>query len=242
MLMNDTLKRLLDLQNLDKEIMELKREQQGIVEKLRAEQFSYQEVADKFSKSTENKKQEEVDKKKLELDIQQAEEKIKKLEEQQSMVKKNKEYQALSKEIKEAKEAKNKAEEDLVAFLEEIEEKQVDLEKQAKNVEEVKAAFFVNAKQAKEEVAEFQTKIKKYLLLRKELVKQINPKYISQYNNLYEKRAPNIIVSANNNICGGCNISIPVQVVADILNLKEEDDLIICENCGRILYVAENKE
>ena len=79
-------------------------------------------------------------------------------------------------------------------------------------------------------------------MLRKELVKQINPKYISQYNNLYEKRAPNIIVSANNNICGGCNISIPVQVVADILNLKEEDDLIICENCGRILYVAENKE
>ena len=158
MLMNDTLKKLLDLQNLDKEIMELKREQQGIVEKLRAEQFNYQEVADKFSKSTENKKQEEVDKKKLELDIQQAEEKIKKLEKQQSMVKKNKEYQALSKEIKEAKEAKNKAEEDLVAFLEEIEEKQIDLEKQAKNVEEIKPRFSLMQNKQKKKLPSFKPK------------------------------------------------------------------------------------
>jgi len=240
--MNNTLKKLLDLQNLDKEIIEIQWKKSEIIEKLRDEQVNYQKAADGHHQQIEDKKQQEVHKKKLELDIQQADEKIKHLEEQQSMVKKNKEYQTLSKEIKEAKEAKDKAELDLVGYIEEAEKKTTNLEAQAREVEELKKTFLVRADEVKAELQEIQNKFKKYRLLRKDIIKNIDPKYVALYSNLYEKRAPKIIVKANNSICGGCNISLPAQIVADILKMKDGEELVLCENCGRILYIAENEE
>ncbi len=72
MLMNNTLKRLLDLQNLDKEMIGIQREKNSVIEKLREEQIRYQQAADDQFSKKENKNQMEVEKKKLELDIEDA--------------------------------------------------------------------------------------------------------------------------------------------------------------------------
>jgi len=237
--MNNTLKRLLDLQNLDKEIIEIQRERNNIIEKLRGEQMAYQQAADNQLSLKENKNEMEVLKKKLELDIKDADLKIKHLEENQALVKKNKEYQALSKEIKEAQEAKEKAKEALENHIKQTEENAVDVEKGKSQVDEIKNDFLKKADDVKVQLLEIQGKIKRYRSIRNDIIQNINEKYLSLYNNLYEKRAPKIIVQANNSMCGGCHISLPAQIIADIMSLKEGDALVTCENCGRILYIEE---
>jgi len=239
--MNNTLNRLLDLQKLDKEIIEIQRERNNIIEKLRDEQMSYQQAADEQFSKKENKNQMEVEKKKLELDIEDAELKIKHLEGNQKLVKKNDAYQALSREIKAAQEAKVKAEEAFANHIKQTEENSVDLEKGKTQVDEIKNELLKKADEVKVQLLEIQGKLKRYKLIRKDIVKEINDKYISSYNNLYEKRAPKIIVQANNSMCGGCHISLPAQIIADIMSLKNGDTLVSCENCGRILYIENNE-
>ncbi|RLD11385.1 MAG: hypothetical protein DRI44_03710 [Chlamydiae bacterium] len=240
--MNNTLKRLLDLQNLDKEIIEIQREKNNIIEKLREEQMSYQKSADDQFSLKEDKIQMEVDKKKLELNIEDAELKIKHLEENQALVKKNKEYQALSKEIKEALAAKENAKEALENHIKQTEENAVDLEKGKKQVDDIKQDLLKKADEVKMQLLELQGKFKRYKSIRNDITKDINDKYLSIYNNLYKKRAPRIIVQANKSMCGGCHISLPAQIIADIMSLKEGDNLVMCENCGRILYIENNEE
>jgi len=239
--MNNTLNRLLDLQKLDKEIIEIQRERNNIIEKLRDEQMSYQQAADEQFSKKENKNQMEVEKKKLELDIEDAELKIKHLEGNQKLVKKNDAYQALSREIKAAQEAKVKAEDAFANHIKQTEENSVDLEKGKTQVDEIKNELLKKADEVKVQLLEIQGKLKRYKLIRKDIVKEINDKYISSYNNLYEKRAPKIIVQANNSMCGGCHISLPAQIIADIMSLKNGDTLVSCENCGRILYIENNE-
>ncbi len=239
--MNNTLKKLLDLQNLDKEIIEIQREKNNVIKKLRDEQICYQQAADDQFSKKENKNQMEIDKKKLELDVEDAELKIKHLEGNQKLVKKNDAYQALSKEIKAAQEAKVKAEEDLANHIQQTEENSVDLEKGKTQVDEIKKDLLKKADEVKVQLLEIQGKSKRYKLIRKDVVKEINDKYISAYNNLYEKRAPKIIVQANNSMCGGCHISLPAQIIADIMSLNDGDALVTCKNCGRILYIENNE-
>lgn len=239
--MNNPLKRLLDLQNLDKEIIEIQREKNSIIEKLREEQANYQKSVDNHFSKKENKMQMEVHKKKLELDIEAVEEKKKHLVENQALVKKNNAFKALSKEIKDAEEAKEKAEEALNKHIEEAEENATNLEEEKKQVDNFKNDLLKKADEAKRQLLEIQGKFKRYILLRNDITKDINGKYISAYSNLYKKRAPKVIVQANNSMCGGCHISLPAQIIADIMELKDGDDLVACENCGRILYIENNE-
>ena len=239
--MNNTLKRLLDLQNLDKEIIGIQSEKNNVIEALRKEQMAYQKSADEQFAQKENKNEMEVLKKKLELDVADAGSKIEHLEGNQKLVKKNDAYQALSKEIKEAAEAKVKAEEALEKHITKTKENEVDLEESKLQVDEIKNKLLKKADEAKTQLLEIQGKFKRYKSIRNDIVKSINEKYILAYSNLYKKRAPRIIVQANNSMCGGCHISLPAQIIADIMSLKDGDSLVICENCGRILYIEDNE-
>ena len=239
--MNNTLKRLLDLQNLDKEIIGIQNEKNNVIETLRGGQMVYQKAADEQFAQKENKNEMDVLKKKLELDLADAGLKIEHLEGNQKLVKKNDAYQALSKEIKEAAEAKVKAEENIEKHIKKTEDDEANIKEGKKQVDKIKNKLLKEAGEAKTQLLEIQGKFKRYKSIRNDIVKSIGDKYVLAYSNLYKKRAPRIIVQANNSMCGGCHISLPAQIIADIMSLKDGDSLVMCENCGRILYIEDNK-
>jgi len=44
------------------------------------------------------------------------------------------------------------------------------------------------------------------------------------------------MVKLVNGACQGCNMNVPPQVINEV---KMKNELIICENCSRILYIIE---
>lgn len=68
-----------------------------------------------------------------------------------------------------------------------------------------------------------------------ELEKQIDPEMLEYYKHI--KRSHSMpIAQADGNRCGGCNVELPVVLVR---KLKENEGVVECENCGRILYLQQ---
>ena len=61
---------------------------------------------------------------------------------------------------------------------------------------------------------------------------------LAKYKQIKKNRV-NPIALVQNNQCQGCNMSLPSLTLS---KLKEQKELVECENCGRILYVREGKD
>jgi len=233
--MNDMLRKLIELQAIDADILALQRKRKEIPEALRKEQAEYEHAVADLRKTRESRKETEVECEKSRLGIDSAAEQIKNLEGKQSQVKRNQEYQALTREIRAAKENKKRHTgclEEQIAAMEESDGRMAENEQ---HVAEKRAAILQSAEEAKKALLENQRKIGKYKLLRRDLAAEIKPEHLSRYNELFRSRAPRVLVKADKGVCGGCNINLPAQVIADIM--KPDDRLVFCENCARILYI-----
>jgi len=234
--MINTLKELIELQSVDADIFALRKEQNGIPNKLRKKKSEYVETVGNLHQKKEEKQTLAIERDKIKLDIAAEEQHKKELHKKQALVKKNNEYQALTKEIKASDQKKENLEESLEKKKAALEETSAAFSEQHKQAEKLKDEFLQEAEKAKQEITKFEQKINKYKLLRKEITKNINPEIFSLYTNLLKTRAPNVVVKANNNVCEGCHINLTAQVIVDI---KKADKLVTCENCARILFIEE---
>lgn len=67
-----------------------------------------------------------------------------------------------------------------------------------------------------------------------ELAKKVDPKLIDQYKKA--KRSHSMpVAQALDNRCSGCNVEMPAVLVR---KLKEDDEIVECENCGRMLFLS----
>lgn len=61
----------------------------------------------------------------------------------------------------------------------------------------------------------------------------VDPAYMERYRNVREQRFP-VMATLNNDQCSGCNMSLPSAIAKQIAG---SDEVVECENCGRILYM-----
>lgn len=71
-----------------------------------------------------------------------------------------------------------------------------------------------------------------------ELRGKIPSQILGHYDRLVA-RGKNGIVAVHNQTCTGCHMNVPL---GSILTLRHGDDIQICENCGRYLYLDEASE
>ncbi len=164
-------------------------------------------------------------------------EKIKKSEEKLLTVKTNDEYQAALREIDHAKRQNAKIEEEILVLMEETEgmdEALADGESQLK--EDEKARQEEKAK-LEEQLEEDKRKAVKQARDREDLLLQIDPALVKQYETIRRKRYGLAVVSVRDGCCSGCNKTIPPQVLNEVLT---GDRLMICQLCGRILFWEKN--
>ena len=72
---------------------------------------------------------------------------------------------------------------------------------------------------------------------RQETIGRIQPPVLSQYQKLLATKAGIAMAEARSESCSGCYMSIPPQV---FVNVKKNESIITCPNCGRILYFKES--
>ncbi|NLF40310.1 hypothetical protein GX586_12760 [bacterium] len=232
--MNDTITKLLHLQEVDAETYRLQQQRSDIPKQLRAAQAAYQLSVQQLEDEQAKRTQLVVESHRQQLEVDSAEERIKALQRKQSEVRKNQEYQALSQEIRVAELHRTKLQtalQDQKSLIESLDGLVAGLQK---NAEEQKRTLLQQAMDAKKQLEEIQRQVSAKRALRRSAMQGIDAAALQTYERLMKCRAPYALVTANRNVCSGCNINLPPQVIADI---TKGDRLVICENCSRILYL-----
>jgi len=196
------------------------------IEGLQTRVSKYKEDIDDLEKSIAGKNQE----------IKNAQDLIKKYEEQQNNVRNNREYDSLSKEIEFQTLEIELCEKHIREFTVKIDEKKEVIEESSGVLEERKLDLENKKKELEDIIGE--TKKEEEVMEKKsrELEEIIEPRLSTAYKKIRGNARNGLaVVPVERDACGGCFNKIPPQRQLDIASRKK---IIVCEYCGRILVDA----
>ena len=233
--MQETIEKLLILQDRDRKILRVQQELAHIAPErktLRARAASTQSQLDA---AKGRGKQIEADRKRLEVDVESKKTQIEKYANQQLQTRKNEEYRALAHEIDGCKADISKIEDQEIGLMEQAEAAQKDVVRATqeaaaakKLVDEQVAQLNQREENLKKELVELQSS-------RAELASAVDEVARSRYERLLKSKGDNVVVGIDHAACGGCHMKLPAQILVLCQGHKE---LVSCINCGRILYYS----
>ena len=158
---------------------------------------------------------------------------IKKYETQQMNVRKNREFDAISKEIEFQNLEIELCEKRIKEFTSEIANKKAVIENSDKVFAERKADLEGKKGELDAIVSETQIEEEKLVAASASYRKKIEPRLLTAYTRIRSNARNGLaVVTVERDACGGCFNKIPPQRQMDIRSRKK---IIVCEYCGRIL-------
>ncbi|MCF7807428.1 MAG: hypothetical protein K9N38_02760 [Candidatus Marinimicrobia bacterium] len=236
--MKDTLKYLIDLQEIDRQLFEIEEKKGSLpqqVEKLESEAVDLRSELDTTKAALEENRKELNT---IHGGLMDAVEKIKKYQDQLYLVNTNREYDALTNEIETEKSKMMEMESRQTELQEAIET----LETAINSSEEQTTAFAEQLEANRDELKEKSDLTDaRQLELEKEreaLVPKVRERYLRKYNRILKARR-RAVVPIERSACSGCHKQLSPQTIYDIQQMNK---LIECENCGRILIRMEKED
>jgi uncharacterized protein len=186
-----------------------------------------------MSEAREKSPEIEKELRRKESDLATEQEKIKRSERRLLAIKNQKEYNALSREVKLGKKVASEIEEAILNFMTEIESLKQTVDKKEKDYENFEKAFL--KKKSESEVAGVQAKEALVSLgqERDKITSALERDLLKKYQTVRQARG-SAIAEVKNGSCTGCNIAIPAQLGIRVL---KQEEMITCPSCQRILYV-----
>lgn len=238
-LMQQALKVVLDIQELDMKMIRLMRLKKGRLEELNHIDSLRQELR----KQQADKEKEIADLARnistQEIKISEIKEKTKKLEAKQNSVKKVDEFNALTQEITSSERERIATEQmtsDLIdrkgmeeEFLEKIKDSLKQSEESSVNLEN----------EIRESIRKINLEGSELKVQRDQLAKTADPEIMRIYERLLNNKKDRVVVPIENRTCSGCHISLTAQHENVV---RKGERLTFCEHCSRIHYWQESEE
>ena len=227
---------LVKLQTIDSEIYGLRSEKEAKPQEIMAIETSFEEkkqhLADIEKKSLDLQRQ----RKDEELELGTKEEGVKKLQTQLYSLKTNKEYQAMLQQIQDAKADASVIEDKILEFLDQIDKVKVEIENEKTRIKEEEKVFTEEKKKIEDRIRQIDDRLVQLEAGRQQIVPEIEPKILGQYERILLNRDSLAIVGVKDNSCQGCNMFVPPQVI-NLIKMYER--IITCEICNRILFIPD---
>ena len=169
-----------------------------------------------------------------ESDLQMHLDRIKKSEAKLSSVKTNKEYQSSLKEIDDLENINSKIEDDMIEFLDRIEEAENVLKAKTTEFSELETQMKTEKEIIQKEAEEGRHRLGNLDAEWETVTGDIEAEVLATYNQIKENQAYKIgIVAVKDAVCQGCHMNIPPQMYNE---LQRGDSLKRCPLCERIIY------
>ncbi len=237
--MNVQLKHLIELQEIDREIAEcqgaiaripgqLESAQAGM-RKIEEEQKQAHDVIDELKKKRHQ----------LEMDVQAEHDHMARTKQKLPTVKTNKEYSAILSEVDAVKVKIARFEDEELAIMETLEEKEKELPGIDARFKEEQAEY--NAYKAKKEAEAERAKrdLETLIAKRTERIGTIEPQWARSYEKVLKAREGRAVVPMQDSVCQGCFQQILPQMVVDI---RKGEIIHQCSQCSRFLYFIPKPE
>ena len=160
--------------------------------------------------------------------------KIKKSEEKLESVKNNKEYQSSLKEISELKSKNSKIEDDMIQYLDQMDEIECRIKSLKKDYKKNVEKTNIKKNAIKNQAKNDEQHLIKLYSEKDKIIESVQKDLMKKFLMVQKKQTDGVaIVQSKNSICGGCNMNIPPQMYND---LQRGNSLKFCPFCNRILY------
>jgi uncharacterized protein len=230
--------RLIQLQQLDMEIRELSLFLDGIPPQVdeinkKIEESALLSAAAKDRMTGSQKKRRE-----LESEIKDIKSQISKYKRQLNEVKTNKEYTSLLKEIEESEKKVDQLEEAFISEMLLEDDVQKELKAAGQKHAEAQARLTLEKEALFQKKKEAEEKARALGQRKEELLFHIPPEQVNLYLQISHKKGGTALSPVTDDFCSLCHVRVRPQVLNELLSSRK---LILCENCGRILYWREQK-
>lgn len=233
------LEALMKLQQIDSQLDEIRRVRGDLPEEVRDledEIAGYEVRVNKFDEEIEGLNQTIAARKQA---IKDSEGLIRKYEDQQSNVRNNREYDAITKEIELQKLEIQISDKKIKEAYYQIDQKHNEIAGTKQKLEERRKDL--NSKTGELNVIVSESEEEERLLItdREKALTNIEERLLNAYSRIRQNvRNGLAVVTVKRDACGGCFNTVPPQRQSDIASHKK---IIVCEHCGRIFADVEQK-
>ncbi|MFC1709379.1 zinc ribbon domain-containing protein [Candidatus Omnitrophota bacterium] len=234
--LKEEIKKLIRLQELDKQLYDLNKEKEEKPKILEALQSEFDQTKQILNEFEEKSKALLLKRKDCEGQLATKEEKIKELQNKLFGLKTNKEYSTMLSEINGIKMDSSLLEEQILKIFDEQDGLQKGLEKQKEELKVEESKLGQEKNKITDRIKEIEGFIKDLSAKREVTEKGVDSKIASQYSRILKGKESLALVEVANHSCQGCFMEVPPQVINEI---KMNDRLIFCEMCARILYISD---
>jgi hypothetical protein len=227
-------KTILSIQEIDVALISLRREMESIPAGIEELRRSIAREKSESEKSKQGVKELTLKRRDMEKEVESKNEHIRKLKGQRGLVKTNEEYRALEKEISHDQGTVSKMEDQILDFLEKIENSE-------KDVRDKDAAFQNKEQEIRQKIAQAEARLKNLEeqvkareFDKSRLVRDVTPTLLRLYEKILENKKDTAIVPVlDDKVCGGCRMAL----TANVRNEARKNKIVQCDNCSRIIYV-----
>lgn len=229
------IEKLLVLQDRDRKIRTLKQElkmapleRKDLDEKLAAAQKHFEAVKLKA-------KEIEVERKKLEVEVQAKRDTINKYQTQKFQTRKNEEFQALNNEITRYEGEIRGIEDRELGLMENAETAKSTIATTDKETQAIKGQVERQLADIASKTDAMAAQLKELETERASLAASVDEDLLDTFNRLFANKTE-AVVALEHETCMGCHMKITTQTA---VRVKGGREIVHCEQCGRILYAGE---
>jgi predicted nucleic acid-binding Zn-ribbon protein len=237
--LREEISRLMDLQTIDRQLQELEQSLTSIagrVDQLRAENQSNQAELDRL---TEQDKEITAGRKKAERELAEGEVRIRNKRMRLTLVRNDKELQALTHEVESLKETNQRLETELLTSMEGADSRTARIKELSEAIAKGRTELSAAEKEIAAEVEQLKGSLAKTRKAREKIAENVEPNLLARYQMIFNRRGGVAVALARGGTCQGCRMRLPPQLYNEIQRLRQ---IHFCPNCQRVLYYEDPAE
>ena len=171
-----------------------------------------------------------------EHEVQIVDDRIIKSNEHLRMVKTNKEYQVLLREVDDNKKRKDALETELLEFMDEREKSETIVNESEREYELLAEQIAAQQAEMEKKCSDDKELLEEYLAQQKDIGKRLDPALMDRFRKISKMNQGSAVTSVSHEVCSGCFMNIPPQLYIEV---QRGSSLISCPQCSRILYYVD---
>ena len=234
-MINQQIEKLLILQDRDQVVRRLQDQLESIPTGIQTLESEMEADTKALEDSKAKLQHLEVQRNELDLEVISAQDKILKYKNQQLLVKKNEEYQALTHEIELTEKKILVWEEEEIGLMLEIDEESNEFSRRESVFDSAMTNIRNEISTLEAKKIEVQAQLTVATTKMADAKTSIAAGYLSAYERLGSRIRLPVVVPINIQNCGGCHLRVSNETLEQS---RKGEELTTCDNCGRVVYLA----
>ena len=233
--MKENLARLIKLQTIDSQLMEIEEQKGDLPAQVEYLARQLENLEQGIAEKHVRLKQIEQERRRLQATLEETRGHLKKYQEQLLLVSTNRAYDAITREIDNAKKVLDEGEFHLLELSEEDQHLTDEIKVDKLQAGEKRTELAAQQESLRATIAATEADARALEKERVEILAHIEPRYLGAYERIRDARDGLAVVPMGRGACGVCFNRIPPQQQVEI---KAMDKIVTCESCGVILILG----